>query len=397
MLPWRKPNSRRAAGAVVALGLGGLVYLWASANGPRQQVVSAIPVKTVEVARRDVAHQAEVVGTVESLQSVTIRAQVDGILTAVNFQEGDDIKAGQLLATIDDRALLAAVAGAKGQLARDSAQLNAAERNLERYRNLIARGTITQQAFDQQLATTEQLRASVQISQANLDMAEVNLSYSRIRSPVNGRAGIRRVDVGNMVRPADANGIVSVAQVNPISVVFPAPQTMLAALRASVGVAGGDVAEAIDRETGQTLAVGRITAFDNTIDAASGTAKVRAQFDNSSDRLAPGQFTAVRIRTGLSTNALVVPSSTVRPGLERPFVYRVASGKAERVDVVVGYADDDVTVVSQGLNEGDVLVYDGYSRLKPGTPVKDVERVTPLGPSAATAASGDASGLQALQ
>ncbi len=373
------------AGSAALILVGGILLVAGSGQTKQQNTRPAIPVAVVKVDQRDVPHVAEVAGTVESLHSVVIRTQVDGILTSLEFKEGDQVKEGQLLATIDDRATQAALAAAKAELARDEAQLRAAEQDLQRGKDLVARGAVSQAAMDKYVAASDQYRAMVQMDKANVKKAEVNQSYTRIVSPVSGRVGIRRVDAGNVVKASDANGIVTVAQMDPISVVFPVAQGALGDLRNDAGSLGGGNVEAFDRMTGAVLATGRITAFDNTVDMATGTAKVRAEFENKSDLLSPGQFVAVRIRTGVSKGAFVVPAVAVRPGLEGNYVFRIVNNAAERVVVQLGYSDDNVTVIAEGLNAGDMVVIDGASRLSPGSAVTVKE--TPQGEKAKTAAA----------
>lgn len=378
------------AGSAAVVLVGGIVLATGAGGQSKQQNVRPpVPVAVAKVERRDVPHMQDVAGTVESLHSVIIRTQVDGILTSVEFKEGDQVSAGQLLAVIDDRASQAALASAKAELARDEAQLRAAEQDLLRGKELVARGAISQAAMDKYVAAADQYRAMVQMDKANVKKAEVAVSYTRITSPVSGRVGIRRIDPGNIVRTSDATGLVTVAQVDPISVVFPVPQAVLGNLRADVSRAGGGLVEAFDRMTSEVLATGRITAFDNAVDMATGTAKVRAEFANGADRLSPGQFVAVRMRTGLSQGALVVPTVAVRPGLDGNFVYRIANNIAERVPVALGYADDNVTVITKGLNTDDMVVVDGASRLNPGAAVTIKE--TPQADKAKSAAAATSS------
>lgn len=356
-------------GCAGLLGLAGLVYSGAGQTQQQPAAQAPVPVRTVAAGRRDVPREIEAVGTVESLQEVVVRSQVDGVLARLHFGEGDFVRRGQLLAAIDDRPQRAALDAAQAQLARDAAQLRAAELDLSRYLSLVARNAISQQLVDQQRAQVDQLRATVRLDRANVDTARVNLSYTRIVSPVSGRVGIRRVDAGNLVRTSDADGIVSVAQVNPISIVFPVPQARLGDLRASARDVAGAVVEAHDRERGALLGTGRITAFDNALDTRTGTARVRAQFENGAESLAPGAFVAVRMRTGITSGAIVLPAVAVRPGIEGHFVYRVRNGTAERVPVALGYGNDEVAVVARGIAPGDIVVSDGFSRLRDGAKV----------------------------
>jgi len=364
----RRKSMLLAGGAALAT-LAALAY---SGTGQTQQQPAPpppVPVSTVAAERRDIRHEIEAVGTVESLQDVVIRSQVDGVLTRLHFAEGDLVRRGQLLATVDDRPQRAALEAAQAQLARDSAQLRAAELDLARYQSLVARNAISQQMVDQQRAQTDQLRATVRLDSANVDTARVNLSFTRIVSPVSGRVGIRRVDAGNLVRTSDADGIVSVAQVDPISIVFPVPQNRLADLRTSARDSQGAVVEAYASDGGGLLGTGRITAFDNAFDTRTGTGRVRAQFTNGAERLAPGAFVAVRMRTGLTPGAVVLPAVAVRPGAEGHFVYRVTNGTVKRVPVTLGYTNDEVAVVARGVEPGNVIVRDGFSRLRDGAKV----------------------------
>lgn len=358
------------AGGASILLVGAVVFFTSSGESKQQVARPTVPVVTAQTEQRNIDHMIEVAGTVESLQSVVIRAQVDGVMTTVRFQEGDLVEAGQVLATIDDRSLQAALSASKAQLASDKAQLHEAEMNLARYQELVTRNAVSRQMLDNQVAVLGQRKAAVQMSEAAVKTAEVNLSYTRITSPVTGRVGIRRVDAGNYVRASDANGLVTVAQVDPISVLFPVPQDELAKLRQDAASAGGGTVQAFNRDTGELIAQGRISAFDNVIDAATGTAKIRAVFDNNPEKLSPGQFVAIRARTGMTPNALVVPAVAVRPGLEGQYVFRIVNNAAQRRDVKLGYTDGDVAVIAEGLDAGDQVVVDGMSRLTEGVAVK---------------------------
>lgn len=367
------------AGGVSLFALAAFLYSGTGQTQPQAVAPPPVPVHVAAAERRDVAHLIEAVGTVESLQDVVVRSQVDGILTRLYFAEGDFVRRGQLLATIDDRAQRAALAATQAQLARDSAQLRAAELDLSRYQALVQRNAISQQQLDQQRAQADQLRAAVQLARANVDTARVNLSFTRIVSPASGRVGIRRVDQGNLVRAGDAEGIVSVAQVNPISIVFPVPQAQLDGVRASAREAAGAMVEAYDRDGNARLGNGRIAAFDNALDARTGTARVRALFENGAERLAPGAFVSVRMRTGFTPNAVVLPAAAVRPGLQGHFVYRVRNRTVQRVPVTLGYANDEIAVIARGIAPGDAVVTDGFSRLRDGAPITVARQVAQAG------------------
>ncbi len=240
---------RKRSRVRLMLSIGGLIIIIITAgagaaynaSSQAQMVAAAPPPTPVKVARAavlDVPHVVEVVGTVDSLNDMLIRSQVEGVLTAVNFEEGDLVRAGALLATIDDRPYRAALAAAKAQLARDRALLAAAERELARAQALQRQNVSSVQTVDQRSAEVEQLRATVALNEANVESAEVNLSFTKIYSPTTGRAGLREVDPGNLVRPADAHGIASIVQMDPISVVFTVPQQILAQLKEHARLTG---------------------------------------------------------------------------------------------------------------------------------------------------------------
>jgi len=198
----------------------------------------------------------------------------------------------------------------------------------------------------------------------------VQLSFTEIRSPVRGRVGIRRVDPGNLVQAGDEKGLVTVTQIDPISVVFTLPQEALPRLRLAAKGARPVSVIAFDRDAGMPLAHGQVTTIDNQIDVATGTLRLRAQFANPEGELVPGQFVTLQLETGISKDATVVPSQAVQQGLQGAFVYRVRNDKAEMARVVTSYLDDDIAVIAEGIVPGDLVVVDGQSRLKPGATVK---------------------------
>ncbi|NMO15980.1 efflux RND transporter periplasmic adaptor subunit [Pyxidicoccus fallax] len=331
-----------------------------------------VPVTVEQVSRRDVPHIIQGIGTVLSLHSVVVRAQVEGIFTELTVKEGQQVNPGDLLARIDDRAIAAEVAQAKAEKARNEALLHAARLDLERYANLVKDEAIASQMVDQQKAQVAQLEAIVRANEAAIAAAQVRLSFTRITSPVKGRVGLRRVDPGNLVRTSDAQGLFTVTQLDPIAVLFSLPQDDLPRLRALLKDPSGASVTAYDRAGGVALAEGRLTMIDNQVDPATGTIPLRAEFANPDGRLWPGQFVTVELKTGESPGATVVSARTVQRGLQGPFVFRVQDGKATVVPVTVGYADDELAVVASGVAPGDTVISDGHSRLKPGSAVKVV-------------------------
>ncbi|QWP75979.1 efflux RND transporter periplasmic adaptor subunit [Lysobacter sp. K5869] len=362
-----------AAGLVVVAGAGLALGDWSDSRGAAPPAAPPpVPVVTAQVERRDVPHWQDTIGTVTALNRATLRTQVDGVLTDVLFHEGQTVQRGQLLARIDDRAIRAGLDGAQARRARDAAQLSAAQSDLTRFRQLSGGQLIARQMLDQQAASVQQLQATAQDNQASIDAARVQLSYTRILSPIDGRVGLRKVDPGNVVRASDADGLVTVEQVDPISVVFALSQDQLPNLRQAT--AGGAVAvQALDRDAGRLLAEGELKVIDNRIDEATGTVRLRAVFANAGDRLWPGQLVSVRVRTGRDAGALTVASEAVQRGVEGSFVYKVgADSKVAAVPVKVGYQDSALAVIAAeagALKPGDTVVRDGQSRLKPGAAV----------------------------
>ncbi|MDH4706684.1 efflux RND transporter periplasmic adaptor subunit [Pseudomonas aeruginosa] len=329
---------------VLAAGLvafGGWAWLGGDAGAKAAPAPARVPVNVARVERRDVEQQVSGIGTVTSLHNVVIRTQIDGQLTRLLVSEGQMVEAGELLATIDDRAVVAALEQAQASRASNQAQLKSAEQDLQRYRSLYAERAVSRQLLDQQQATVDQLRATLKANDATINAERVRLSYTRITSPVSGKVGIRNVDVGNLVRVGDSLGLFSVTQIAPISVVFSLQQEQLPQLQALLG----------------------------------GEAAVRASFDNRQARLWPVQFVAVSLHTGVRRDQLVLSSKAVRRGLEGNFVYRVAADRVEAVPVRVLQDIDGLSVV-EGLASGDQVVVDGHSRLMPGALV-DIQEPRP--------------------
>ena len=304
-----------------------------------------------------------------SLHSVTIRPQIDGILTRLLVTEGQTVKAGDLLATLDDRAIKASLAQAKAQLGQNQAQLHVARINLKRYQLLSVDNGVSKQTLDQQQALVNELNATAQGNQAAIAAAGVQLSFTQIHSPVSGRVGIRTVDPGNFLRVSDAQGLFSVTQIDPIAVEFSLPQQWLPTLHTLLDAPQPALVKAFLGNAGPggtPLGQGRLSLIDNQVSATTGTIKVKAQFDNPTHTLWPGQLVNIEIQTGLEQRALVVPPQVVQRGLDNYFVYRTAGDSVETVPVQMIYQDTTLNVIS-GVNVGDTLVSDGQSRLKPGS------------------------------
>jgi RND family efflux transporter MFP subunit len=349
---------------------------WALTRPAKTRLVAsaAVPVRVMTVMEQDLPRYVTGIGSVLSLHSVVIRPQIDGILTRLLVKEGQRVNAGDLLATIDDRSIRASLDQARAQLGESQAQLQVAQVNLKRYKALSVDDGISKQTYDQQQALVNQLKATLQGNQAAIDAAQVQLSYTQIRSPVTGRVGIRSVDEGNFLRMTDAQGLFSVTQIDPIAIEFSLPQQMLPTLQGLIAASEPARVDAYmgadtEGEHSDLLGEGRLSLIDNQISGTTGTIRAKAEFPNSTQTLWPGQLVTIKIQTALDRNALAVPPGVVQRGLDSHFVYRVNGDKVEILPVQVVYQDSDRNIL-KGIQAGDVLVSDGQSRLKAGAQVE---------------------------
>jgi multidrug efflux system membrane fusion protein len=291
---------------------------------------------------------------------------VAGELQKLYFKEGDEVRAGQLLAQIDPRSYQATLSQAQGTLQRDQALLRNAQLDLQRYEALKAQDSIASQQVDTQAALVRQYQGTVAADQAQVDMAQLQLGYTRITAPISGRLGLRQADLGNVVNPSDANGIVTITQIKPIDAVFSVPEAHVGAIARRLAGGRALPVELWDREQKNLLAQGRLNALDNAIDATTGTVKAKAAFDNAEGRLFPNQFVNVRLQLDLLEQALTVPGAAV----QNNYVYLVqGDGTVTQRRLVVGVADGDRVSVRGELQPGDQVVTDGIDRLREGAKV----------------------------
>lgn len=377
----RRPSRSLLLAGLALLALVALASWYGQRHeAPAPRAQAATPVRVVSVAEQDVPRFASAIGSVLSLHSVEVRPQVEGILTQVLVQEGQWVKQGDLLATLDDRSIRASLDQARAQLGQSQAQIQVAGVDLKRYRLLSTDDGISKQTLDQQQALVNQLQATVKGNQAAIANAEVQLSYTQIRSPVTGRVGIRNIDPGNLVRTSDTQGLFSVTQIDPIAVEFSLPQQMLPTLQNLLKAPTPALVQAYMDADGERnlLGEGHLALIDNQISANTGTVRVKAEFANKDGRLWPGQLVTVRLRTAIDENALVVPPTVVQRSIDGHFVYRVDGDKVTSVPVKVLYQDSTLNIVA-GVKAGDQLVLDGQSRLKPGARIE----ITPDAPAPA--------------
>ena len=332
-----------------------------------------IPVVEALAARRDMAVWLDGLGTVQAFQTVTVKSMIDGPLIAVEFKEGQEIKAGEVMARVDPRIYQASVDNTLAKKALDEAALTNARLDLARYQKLVATSFATQQQADTSRAQVAQLEAQVRQDQAQIDTAKTQLSYTTVIAPISGRIGMRLVDMGNLVHAGDATGLAVITQLQPISVLFSLPQQNLGPVVAAMAAKTPVPVMAWPQGAmgGVTpLDSGVLAVLDNQIDPATGTIKMKATFPNAGRTLWPGGFVGVRLRVDTVKDAVVVPAAAVQRGPRESFVYLIdGENVARRTNVTVGYEDDQGTVVTSGVTPGDRVVVDGVSRLTDGAKV----------------------------
>ena len=334
-------------------------------GGPRVQ-----PVSVADVQIMDVPLWVNAIGTMVPKNLVTVRTRVDGELLKLHFTEGQMVKAGDLLAQVDPRPLEVQLTQANGQMARDTAQLKNAQLDLERYRTLLTKDSISKQQVDTQEALVRQYQGTVEVDRGVVANAQLQLSYARITAPVSGRVGLRQVDPGNQVKSGDANGIVVIAQVQPITAVFSVPEVNLPLVARALNAKEPTRVELWDREFKQQLASGKLLTADNQIDTATGTLKLKAEFKNEDSTLFPNQFVNVKLSAGTATDAKVVPGSAVLRGAKGSFVYVVNEDKVNAVPVKAGASSGDLIVIEGKLDAGARVVTDGADKLREGAQVE---------------------------
>ena len=363
--------------AIVAAGIW--AFLRAPADAPAAKGrgdpnARPVPVAASPARKGNIGVYIDALGTVTPRNVVVVRTRVDGQLMTVAFREGQDVKAGDLLAQIDPRPFEVMLTQANGQMAHDQAQLKNAQLDLERYRTLLAQDSISKQQVDTQEALVRQYQGTVATDQGAIDNAKLQITYSRITAPISGRVGLRQVDPGNMVHASDSNGVVTIAQIKPMTVIYPVPEDNVPRIVKRMQSGEEMTVDAYDRGGKNKLATGRLLTFDNQIDTTTGTVKLKAEFPNQDGALFPNQFVNVRMAVETRQDATLVSTAAIQRGAPGTFVFLVKQDQTVAVTPVkLGAVEGETTEVLSGLEPGNLVVVDGADKLREGSKVELID------------------------
>jgi len=341
----------------------------AASKGPGRGAQS-IPVAVAKADRRDVPIYLTGLGSVEAFNTVVIKSRIDGQLVQVAFREGQMVRQGELLAVIDPRPYEVALQQAEANLYKDQAALKDATLNQQRFQDLYKEGVIPKQQFDTQVSLVGQLEGAVRSDQAQIENQKLNLTYTRITAPVSGRAGLRQVDIGNIIHASDPNGLLVVTQLQPIAAIFTLPQDYLPSVAQHMHQ-GTLTVDAYSRDDQTKLTSGKLLTIDNQIDPNTGTGKLKAVFENRDNSLWPNQFVNAHLLLEVKKNSIVVPAAAIQRGPQGAYVFAVKPDKTvDMRGVTVGYTTTSMATIDSGINPGDMVVTDGQDKLQPGTHIE---------------------------
>jgi membrane fusion protein, multidrug efflux system len=346
-----------------------MAFLFVDCSGKKSMTMPPVPVLVAQAVVQSVPLTLQAVGSVEPIESVAVKAQVGGVIVQVNFSEGQDVRSGQRLFQIDPRPFQVALQSANAQLAKDHAQWHNAEIQAKRYSDLIKKEYVTQEQFDAIQTQTEMFKSAVQVDQAAVEQAKLNLSWASLVAPISGRTGSLLIKRGNVVRANDA-ALVVINQMRPIRVNFAIPGTQLPLVQ-KYAAKGTLAVHVRPSRNGDSLEVkGRLSFFDNAVDPGTGTVTLKAEFSNEEGELWPGQFVDTELVLTVQPDALTVPASAVVTGQAGSFVYLVTKEKTvEKRTVIASRSQKNIVVIETGLKAGDMVVTDGQMRLVPGAKI----------------------------
>ena len=374
---WRPWQKWLLIAAVLVVGYALIVRPLTRSAGPVRAGVGAVPVTAEPARKADLNVRIVALGTVTPVSTVTVRSRVDGQLQKILFAEGQRVEAGAPLVEIDPRPFEVQKQQTEAQLAKDNALLANARVDLERFTTLLAQDSVAKQQVDTQAALVRQNEAAIKLDQAQIDTAALQLAYAHIIAPISGRVGLRLVDLGNIIHASDANGIVVITQLQPITVVFAIPQDALPKVLQHFKSGEPMTVEAFDRDGRTLLATGKLVTIDNQIDPSTGTVKLRAEFPNTDETLFPNQFVNVQLIAEQIQGATVVPTAAVQRSTTATYVYVVTDKKTASVrQIETGPTERGMVVVSKGLAPGEVVVVDGVDKLRDGSTIELVSRIT---------------------
>lgn len=328
---------------------------------------TAVPVRAVLAQKKDLEVYLRAIGTVVPLNTVTVRSRVEGQLLSISFQEGQQVEKGHVLAEVDPLPYRIRLSQMEAQLRQNESQLRTAKSDLERFKQLSEQKLISPQQLESQQALVAEREAASAADLAQVEDARRQLAYTKIEAPISGRLGLRQVDVGNMIKPGDANGLVVLTQTRPIAVTFTVPEIDLQKVVGPIRAGESLLVEAWDRSEQTMLASGALKTVDNQIDLATGTLKLKAEFPNADDKLFPNQFVNIRLRVQTIKDAVVIPSAAVQYGSRGTYAYLVSEQTTASVrDIVLGPSDGDWQSITKGLAVGDRVILEGLDRLREG-------------------------------
>ena len=361
---------------VLVLGLAWLIHHRIASQGKQQHFGRAammggpMPVSVGKVGTADVPVVLEALGTVTPLATVQIRPEVTGYLVKIDFQEGEIVKAGDVLAQIDPRPYQAALDSAQGQLQKDQATLAGANIDLARYKRELQEDAVAAQTYTDQIATVHENEAAVAADKAAIETAQLNLNFTRMTSPVTGLVGLRQVDIGNLLQANQSQQLVTVTQMQPMSVLFSVPENSLTPVFEQLHQGGKLVVQAWDRNMQHLIATGTLSSVDNEINTSTGTLNMRAMFDNKDLLLYPDEFVNIKLVVTTLKNQIVVPGSAVENGPSSNFVYILNPDHTVTMrTVVTGPTDGNQIAITKGLTAGETVVTDGADQLRDGAKV----------------------------